>query len=83
MAQRGNPAVFVISIAFETLDVKGVVSPFYAKLTGRPAFERISVAEKSANFRRAATDGGTGLARSCLPPELHATYSMRHSNPSG
>jgi len=50
MAQQGKPAVFVISVAFETLDVKGEVSPFYAKLTDRPAFERIPVAEKSTNF---------------------------------
>jgi hypothetical protein len=37
---RKAPAHFMISIAFETVDVKGVVSPFYAKLTRRPTPEK-------------------------------------------
>jgi hypothetical protein len=34
-AREKQPAAFLFAIAFETLDVKGVVSPFYAKLLGQ------------------------------------------------
>jgi hypothetical protein len=36
MGRLGEPAYFVISVAFDTLQVNGVVSPFYAKCFGRP-----------------------------------------------
>jgi hypothetical protein len=46
MAGPGEPAFFVVSVAFETLDVKGVVSPFYAKLILPPS-AITSVSERS------------------------------------
>jgi hypothetical protein len=41
------PSLFAFSVAFETLDVKGVVSPFYAKLIHSPPFALSPVAKKS------------------------------------
>ncbi len=38
---------FQFSVAFETLDVKGAVSPFYAKLIHNPPFALFPVPEKS------------------------------------
>ncbi len=36
MARHGDPPYFVISVAFDTLEANGVVSPFYARLFGLP-----------------------------------------------
>jgi hypothetical protein len=34
-ARQGQPATFLFAIAFETVEMNGVVSPFYAKLIGQ------------------------------------------------
>jgi hypothetical protein len=43
------PRLFVFSVAFETLDVKGVISPFYAKLIHVPPFAMFLVKDKSTS----------------------------------
>lgn len=42
---------FLFSVAFETLDLKGVVSPFYAKLIHNSPFALFPVPEKSTSPR--------------------------------
>lgn len=47
--EHRKPTIFVFSVALETLTVKGVVSPFYAKLIHNPPFALFPVAEKSTS----------------------------------